>query len=385
MKSPGQRWIGIALATGLVVALGLGIGLWFKQRPTGPEPEGKGPPALTGISNTTALAAAKEAATRQLLAQVAARLESSSNAPTARQLLDSLRQALSELEPGSASALIREFLKRGQDASTKMEFAVGAHGWLDSASTLRVWLLDELAKVDRAGAATYARTILENAESPDEWAVALRNLALGDTSPDARALLQEKIGQMLRHEPWQQKPSVGYLEAFDVAVHLGGTNLVPALSALAIRKDNAAVAHAAHLALDRLTIQAAAPTLELLQAQPELMRGRELARADLFARVDARDPKQRQVLESYLLDPARGDAELNQFASVYPNANFRISQNLLTPTATPDSAALAARDASALRVVNEWLADARFAARKPHLEKIRLRLETFVREAGRNR
>jgi hypothetical protein len=35
-------------------------------------------------------------------------------------------------------------------------------------------------------------------------------------------------------------------------------------------------------------------------------------------------------VEKYLLDPQIDPAELNNFAGLYPNANFMISANLLT-------------------------------------------------------
>ena len=211
--------------------------------------------------------------------------------------------------------------------------------------------------------------------------MALRNLATGDTSASAHALLEEKTAELLRYEPWQQEPSAGYLEAFDVAVYLGGTNLAPALGDLVRRQDNPAVAHAAYLALDRLVIKDTAELLAALEAAPELMQGREATRADYFARADVRDPQQRQVLESYLLDPQRSAAELAQFAGVFPNANYMISQNLLTPTPTPDGASLTARDAASLQVVQEWLADPRFANLQRPLQKVKQKLEQFVQQA----
>ena len=161
-------------------------------------------------------------------------------------------------------------------------------------------------------------------DSPDEWAVALRNLASGDSSPDGRALLEQKTIAMLQYQPWQQNPSVGYLEAFDVAVYLGGTDLLPTLSDL-VRQQDPALSHASYLALDRLVINNPAAVLGALEAAPDLMQGREATRADYFARADVRDPQQRQVLETYLLNPSLSASELQTFAGIYPNANFMIS------------------------------------------------------------
>ena len=168
-----------------------------------------------------------------------------------------------------------------------------------------------------------------------------------------------------------------------MAVYLGGTNLAPALGDLIRWQDNPAVAHAAYLALDRLVITDASQLLAALEAAPELMQGREATRADYFARADVRDPQQRQVLETYLLDPHRSAAELAQFAGVFPNANYMISQNLLTPTPTPDHAALTSRDAASLQIVQAWLADPRFAKLQPQLQRAKQRLEDFARQAGR--
>src|SRR6185369_3033685 len=131
------------------------------------------------------------------------------------------------------------------------------------------------------------------------------------------------------------EPSTGFREAFDVAVYLGGANLLPELTALVRRTDNQAVSHAAFLALDRLAISDPAAVLNKLQTQPELMQGREVTRANYFARADAGDAQQKVALENYLLNPQLNSAELNTFAGLYPNANYMISYNLLTRTQTP--------------------------------------------------
>ena len=304
------------------------------------------------------------------------------DAKAARQSLAELRRALSAMPTAAAVAAIRQFLDSKEDASTHLGFKVAANGLLDEAPTLRTFLLDELARLDPAAAADYAKVVLANMDSPDEWAVALRNLALGNTSTEARALLLQKTEQMLQYAPWQQNPSTGFLEAFDVAVYLGGTDLMPALSSLVRQQDNPAVAHAAYLALDRLVISDATTTLNAMQADPDLMQGRELTRANYFARADVRDPQQRQVLESYLLDPRIGAAEIAAFAGVYPNANFMISPNLITQTQPPARAALTSRDAASLAVAQQWLADPRFANLGPELQNIIVRLQTFVQQAN---
>jgi hypothetical protein len=299
-----------------------------------------------------------------------------------RSHLDALRSAIRRSPPTEASAAIREFLASKADAATGQEFKLGPAGLLTNSPTLRAFLLDQLGQIDPAGAVAQARLILDSMESPDEWAVALRSCALGDASAEGRAYLAGKLESMLTFEPWLRDPSTGFLEAFDVAVHLGGTNLIPALAAVLRSKEKEAASHAAYLALDRLAIADGASTLAHLQANPDLMVGREITRANYFARADVRDGGQKQIVETYLLSPSLDPAELDKFAGLYPNANFMISHNLLTRNATPDHAWLAARDAESLRLVRQWIADPRFAHRLPQLQAIQRRLENFARQAG---
>ena len=317
---------------------------------------------------------------RQRLQGTVETLRASPGSPDARQILAGPGESLLKLPPPTAISVIQGFLQSGTDAPTGLEFEVDADGFLTTSPSLRVFLLDQLAKVDRRAAADYAKQLLLTFTSPDEWAVCLRNVAWANGSGETRAFLEERMEQMLRHEPWQQNPSAGFLEAFDVAVYVGGTKLIPALSDLVQRTDNPGVTHAAYLALDRLTIRDPATTLAALQGTPELMRGREATRANYFARADVREVGQRQVLKRYPLSSERTGAELQTFAGLYPNANFTVSHNLLTKVQTPGHAELLSRDAEALRVAQEWLADAQFERLKPHLETIRNRLEVFLEQ-----
>jgi hypothetical protein len=183
----------------------------------------------------------------------------------------------------------------------------------------------------------------------------------------------------LIHNPaWQQKPSTGFLEGFDVIVYTGATDFTGELAQLVTKKENPALAHAAYLTLDRMVLQQPEAVLRQLQGASDLMRGREQTRANYFARADVRDAKQRALLEEYLLDPRRTLEELQTFAGIYPSGNFMISNNLLTKNNTPTHDELAAHDREALAVVNKWGNDPRFERVKPQLEQIRTRLTTFV-------
>jgi hypothetical protein len=366
----------------LTVGLALAAALVSWPRTKSPSP----PITASGTSRSASRAGTDQSAVpgEQALAERlrAASISLGASGANVRQQLAELRRALSTASANAAAAAIRRFLDSKADALTGQGFKIGAQGRLEEAPTLRTFLLDYLGQIEPTAAAAYARVILSSKDSPDEWAVALRSLAKGDPSAGGRTLLEQRVGDLLRYEPWQRNPSAGYLESFDAAVFLGGTNFVPALTELLRRQDNPALAHAAFLAMDRLVINDPAGLLGALEADPGLMQGREQTRADYFARTDVRSPQQRQVLENYLLDPRTSQVELAQFAGLYPNVNFMISPNLLTPTPTPDHAALTGRDARSLQVVQEWLADPRFAKLRPQLEKMKGRLEDFARPAA---
>ncbi len=297
-----------------------------------------------------------------------------------RQTVAKLRQLLAGANVHSAAAAVRDFLDSKTDAPSGLGFKVGAHGSLTEAPTLRTMLLDALGALDPTLAAEYARGILNQSTSPDEWAVALRNLARGDTGADGRALLEQKARELMENRAWQSNPSAGYLEAFDVAAYLGSTNLAPTLTELVRRQDNPAISHASYLALDRLVLEHPAEFLSLLSGDSQALQGRDLTRADFIARADVRDPAQRDIVEKYLLNPQLGGPELAHFAAVFPSANFNVSVNLLTPAPTTDASWLRARDNASLQAVQRWLGDPRFAALQPQLQKMRSRLDAFVQQ-----
>ena len=293
--------------------------------------------------------------------------------------LTRLKSALAPLPPGEQSKLLRAFLASRKDAATGHEFKVGADGFLTEHPSVRIFAMDQLMRVDPAAAAAYAETVLASKESSEEWAVALRNYARVNSNEAGRAFLQGKMREMLHYEPWQQNPSIGFLEAFDVAVYLGGNALVPDLTELVRQKENKAVAHAAYLALDRLTINSPAAVLDKLQGDPELMSGREVTRANFFARADVGDERQKAVLERYLLDARRSPQELQTFAGLFPNGNFMISPSLLTQCVTPTREIQARQDQQSLAAVEHWIVDPQFEKLKPELETIRGRLQNFVK------
>lgn len=368
----------VLVCLGLAILLALAAWRWFQPSAV---PLARTAPMTNMVSPAISGVPPNQSPATTNPLQVACKsLQITKDAAVSRQRLAELREWLAKLPPKEAVAAIRQFLDSKADASTGLGFKVAANGLLDEAPTLRTFLLDELARIDPAAAADYAKVILSSKDSPDEWAVALRNLAWGDPSDQGRALLAQKTGEMLQYEPWQQNPSVGFLEAFDMAVYLGGTSLMPALTDLVRQQNNPAVAHASYLALDRLVINNPTTTLTALLANPSSMQGRETTRANYFARANVNDPQQLQILESYLLNPQISPAEIAAFAGIFPNANYMISPNLLTQTQTPNRAALVSRDAASLSVVQQWLADPRFASLRPSLEKTAARLAGFVQQ-----
>jgi hypothetical protein len=300
-------------------------------------------------------------------------------------ILARLRAYLLSLPKDVASRLIDQFLDGKRDALTKLPFSIQKNGFLSDAPSLRVFLLDMLAQINPQAAREYAMAILSTPGSPDEWAICLRNYALGGSTPQTQGYLESKFLEMLANSAWRGDPSEGYLEAFDVAVYTHDTALAPTFSQLIADSDNRAVAHAAYLALDRLVISDPAAVLSQLEAQPALMQGHEMTRADYFARADTADPRQKSLLESYLLDPSRTPQELQTFAGTYPNQNYMISNNLLTQTQTPTYANIVAQDRQALSTVQAWMADPRFQGLDPQLQAMSTRLKSILGGAGASR
>ena len=361
--------------------------LWRKQSiPTDHAGSSRQSPATKPVANapTLHLDTALPPAPAERLDEVLAQLAGAQDGNTNRQLLAELRQFLDSLPVKIASREVQNFLAASKDAPTKLDVTVKPGGLLGDASSLRVFLLDYLGQIDRPAAGVLAAQVLSSYTTPDEWAVSLRNYAWANPGPAGDGYLQSKSRELLSNPEWLKNPSAGFLEAFDTIVYAHGTVLAPELAGLVRDKEHRATAHAAYLTLDRLMLAEPAAMFTQLVQQPNLMQGREQTRANFLARADVRELEQRAVLEQYLLDPARTAQELATFAGLYPNANFMISNNLLTPTVTPKHEELAAHDRAALETVRAWQNDGRFGKLKPHLEMIRTRLEGFVQQAAAN-
>jgi len=292
--------------------------------------------------------------------------------------IDDWETGLSRLSKDESIEMIRRFLASGRNSKTGKQLEIGSDRKITATSSLRAYLLDKLADLDPTAAAIESKTILESPTDADEWAIALRNVALVDASAETRKYLQQKTEELIRNPAWQNTPSAGYLNAFDVLVHTKSVESTPLLSGLIQKKDREDLVHAAFLTLDRLVQLDPQEMLRQLASDRALQQSRPEMTAQQFARADLRDPVQREIVRSWLLDPARSASELTSFASVYPNNNQFVSNNLLTRDTVQSGKDLTAHDKEAIRIIETWQQDATFHAIKPHLANMAARLSRFT-------
>jgi hypothetical protein len=353
-----------------VLAAG-GIGVWaWKAGHRGDAAEGEGRRVTEPVS--------RPMASGNVVASTFAAFHPGLSTEEARRSLLDFRKSLTNMPKDEALALIRGFLASGEDRATGLSFEIAKDGSLSEWPTFRSFLLDALLSIDPAAAAAISREILASPTTADEWALALRNIARGEPLDESAPFLQRKTEELIANPAWQAEPSIGYLNAFDVLVHIEATGSTPLLSELVQRKDRKDLAHAGFLTLDRLVQRQPVDLLGRLAADRALQSSRPEMVAQQFARADVRDPGQREILKTWLLDPARTSAELRSFAGVYPNNNRFVSNNLLTVEATQSGDDLAAHDQAALQTVSAWAADAAFEPVREHIALMLSRLEGFV-------
>jgi hypothetical protein len=358
-----------AISVLLVVIAAGGLGIW-KWQPAARDDDNK-----PGTGQITKAGPRPQASPDDLVNAVAG---ISGAGDDSRQSLQDLRASLMEMPKNEAIAMIRGFLASGEDRATGLSFEIASDGSLIEWPTFRTFLLDVLPAIDPAAAAAIGREILASPTSADEWALALRNVARGEPLEESATFLQRKTEELITNPAWQADPSIGYLNAFDVLVHIGATGSTPLLSDLVQRKDRKDLSHAAFLTIDRLVQRQPVDLLDRLAADRALQESRPEMVAQQFARADVRDPGQRQILMAWLLDPARTSLELRSFAGVYPNNNRFVSNNLLTVESTQSGDDLAAHDHAALQAVSAWAGDPAFEPVREHLAVMLSRLEGFV-------
>lgn len=292
-------------------------------------------------------------------------------------------------EPSSTAAAIITALNSGQDAETGLDFVVGEQGTLAEAPTFRVALLDLLGQTDPFQALDYSRAVLGQPLTADEFAIALRNLAWLNPDGQFDEEIRQHFTAMLDQQDWLSNPAAGYLEAFDIALHIGGREMALQLASV-LRMDlydnsgkllgepeTHPVNRAAFIALDRLMIREPHTIVQILRDDPSWLDWAGDHRVSLLSRLDPRDPEQRAFLQEILLKPDYfTQDELEYFANLFPNANG-FSGNRLVTSAEPVSPQIEI-DRAALSVVRSWQRDPRFEEIRPYLQTIETRLEKFV-------
>lgn len=299
-------------------------------------------------------------------------------------LLDSLKSNPHRAEV--VAALIGYLRSQNGDAATGFAFAVGPDGSLQMSPSLRVALLDLLGQADRSSAQQFAEEIFKSSNSPDEWAVALRDCGRGldKSSVDRKTQFADRVAHLLSHEEWLRVPTAGFLHAFDAAVSVGGADTARRMISIHDGAYHPATSYAARLSLDRLAIVDFRLVAEAIQEDPVHMSQEPEARAAILARGDPSDAGDVKLMHDYLVNESIGVAERQVFLRHFPNGNLELSNNLLTHTILIPMATMADRDEAASRLLLEWAADPMMASLRDDLNARRIALGTYAgaRERG---
>ncbi len=351
-SSAARLWIALGIAAGVVVVFLISTG----HRDAGPhqtdrpaEPAKPQPTRPSEANGGRVEGAALESATGSaippLIADFLKDFRANASPEQAARLLRALRARIRELPDEEAAAAIIAFLKSGENASLGLPFVVGADGMMDLVPTMRLALLDLLPSVDPVAALEMARSIMERRTSPDEYAIALRNLAWNDLDGDLRGELAGWFIDLLESH-WRNQPTAGFLESFDIAVEVGGAEIFSRLVSLTENASDSDISPAAFMSLDRMVLRDHSLLTAALAADPQWMSFAPQQRASLLSRLDITRPTEREVFSRYLSSSSHGAGELEYFAKVFPNRNYLYGHRLVTADdATPTINEVAAADA----------------------------------------
>lgn len=248
-------------------------------------------------------------------------------------ILDELRAGIRSADSQQAAAAIEDFLKTAKDAPTRLPFVVGSEGLLDQAPTLRTALLDLLGALDPILALEVSRRVMDEMKSPDEYALALRNLAWNDVDGDLRSELSGRFERMLGARDWLSKPSSGFLEALDASVEISNKQSFDSIVDVGVQSvglSDASLSRAAFVALDRMVLRNPGLLVDAFDADPALRGLPAEQRASLMSRLDVTDPRQRETFVHYLFTTTHGEGELDYFARLFPNGNYVHGNWLIT-------------------------------------------------------
>jgi len=283
-------------------------------------------------------------------------------------------------DPDAAAATLLEFLRAGGDMPTGLEFAVGEAG-LEEWPSLRAFVLDLLGKIDLGAASQYALTTVIPAESSTvEYAVALRIFWLDGGAEQATPELISSWFRLFRKTSWAEQPDAAWMESLDFVGRMPTTLpdfITEASGWLADPAASSGKAEAAQLALERSTRNHPVETLSALLENPVwLGKGRGPAvRASLFARLDAGDPAQADLLGRYLasLDPRSREAAA--FFKAFPYRTFSVSPGLSGLPDLQTKEEIIASNLAAEAFFQGIIVNGRFPLLQDKIAQIQLRLK----------
>jgi len=304
------------------------------------------------------------------------RLRSGAQPQEVRESLRRLKKLVHAAAPDEAAAAIISLLESGQDAPTGLGFVVGPEGVMDESPTWRTALLDFLGQTDPTQFIAYSRVLLGTTSSPDEYALSLRNLGWGNINGRFDGEIRGYFAAMLARPDWKQQPTVGYLEAFDLAVESGAMNEVASVLSAGTAEGEPVVSRAAFVALDRIMLNSPDKLVGRFASDPQFLSSAPIHRASLLSRLDVRKPAQANLLARYLQRGDHAPGELEYFFDLFPNGNRFASNRLVTtPEGGGSIADMQELDRASLETLRGWMAKPEFASYRDELAKIVARLE----------
>ncbi len=249
-------------------------------------------------------------------------------------VLKEMEALLLTLPPEEALQLLVDWLDRGQNASTGAWLQTSVTKELSSYPDMRVWALDLLGRIasengSSALALEESYGILESSQSPDEWAIAMRNIAWLAPSEKARPELRQAFVRMLSREEWRGQPSAGILESFDIPVAMGDAESLPLLVGI-MAGEEPTLSAAAEVALDRLSASKPDEMVRLLAADQVLLSDFPELRAGYIAKANLADPMQLQAVEGYLVREDITRAEKNHLLALLALPSDIVAPALVT-------------------------------------------------------
>ena len=252
--------------------------------------------------------------------------------------LDAWFEGLVEREgKDGAAAVLADFLRSGIDAETGAGFAVGRHGQLDLANSMRVYMLDKMLSLNPEKALVLSREVIATHQNQNEYAIALRNLAKQDGEKVSQQEIDSAFTAMMADEQWRKAPQSGFYNSFDMAVGKPSAATVGAVleqmrNLDAVGSDTrAGLWNATSLALDRVMQTQPELVLEWLVANPnDFLSESAGMRPEVLSRINVTTEIGRKALGTYLNSTTHADGELEEFLERYPNGNYFTGNRLVS-------------------------------------------------------